>query len=148
MTSFPCHGGDGIYCECYMEKISIKLSKFKIIENNINGKVVIVVMATSYEGLSGLLEIAFKEIRKQFGNNIDTVILDNTCSLGTKNSSRYLKVDIEDDHMKNTEDIKDVLLLKQLKEITCKELLNNNNYLKSSILTSTQVKMIEKGLVI
>lgn len=141
-------GGEGIYCNCYKEKLSIKTSKFKLIEININNSKQIIVMATSYEKFSNLIKEILDEVKEKYNKEPKKLIFDYTCSLGTKNKLRYLEVDINDSKIANVVSIEDSELIKELKKITCNELKNNHSYMNNSILSSTQVKMIEKGLII
>lgn len=141
-------GGDGIYCNCYKEKLSIKISRFKLIEANINDLSYIIVMATSYEKFSNLIKEILDEIKKKYNKEPNKLIFDYTCSLGTKDKLRYLEVDVNNYKITNAVSIEDIELKKELKKITCNELKNNHIYMKRSILTSTQVKMIEKGVII
>lgn len=141
-------GGDGLYCSCYKEKKSIKLSRFKIVEITVDSRQELVVVSLNYRGVANLLEEVLDEINNIYGLIPANLIFDCTCSRGTKNHYRYYTAQIKNNRAVNILAVEDELLLRQLKEITCRELAKNPNCLDSSILTSAQKKMILKGIVI
>ena len=143
-------GGDGLYCSCYEEKKTIKLSKFKILEKTINSKKEIIVMMLTRKGTSGLNKLILEEINKKYKYKAmpKTLIFDCTCSTGTKAPYRYYSVKIENNKIVNPNVVYDASMLLKLKEITCKELLRNPKNLENSILTLVQKKMILKGFII
>lgn len=141
-------GGNGLYCNCYEEKLSVKVSRFKLIEANIKGSTEIIVMSTSSESIFYLIEEILSEAEKQYNKIPNKLLFDHTCNIGTADIARYLEVEIENNKIIKITKIIDSELRKELKTITCRELMANHSFIDSSILTSTQSKMIKKGVVI
>ena len=140
--------GEGLYCNLYDEKQTIKASRFKLIETKFKNEDILVVMSLSYKGLSGLTKEILKEVNNLYGSKYKTLIFDCTCFLGTKDEYRYHLLEIVSDNFVRPSVIMDEVLLRELKTLTCKELNANPNIMESSILTSLQKKMILKGVVI
>lgn len=140
--------GEGLYCNLYEEKESIKKSRFKLIETKFKDEDLLIVMSLSYRGLSILKKEILKEITKLYGTKYKRIIFDNTCSYGIKSEYRYHFLEITESNIVRPTIIVDEILLRTLKTITCDVLNKNSNIMENSILTSTQTKMILKGIVI
>lgn len=139
---------EGLYCNLYDEKQIIKASRFKLIETKFKNEDKLVVMSLSYKGLSGLTKEILKEVYHLYDLKYKSLIFDCTCFLGTKDEYRYHLLEIVGDNLVKPSVIADDVLLKELKSLTCKEFIENPQILENSILTSTQKKMIQKGIVI
>jgi hypothetical protein len=136
--------GEGIICGTYEESIESKRSSYELIIHSDGhyGRVLMFHTKTIY-GISNL-----EEINKDIDNyckadDSNMVIIDLTLRVGTKGENRYVTFNKD-----KWENIEDKELLKYLKSKTCEYLRENENLLNYSILASTQIKMIKKGIVI
>lgn len=136
--------GEGVICGTYEESIESKRSGYEL-SNYIDkkyGEILFVHLNTS-KGLSNTEEIN-KDIIKYKSDNCKMVIFDLTLHSGTRSDSRYLIYN--KGMIFNTINDKD--LLSYLKSKTCERLMKNESLLDCSILISTQIKMIKKGIII
>lgn len=134
---------EGVICGTYEESIESKRSSYELVihSDEYYGKVLLFHTKTIY-GISNLDEIN-KDIDNYKTNGSDIVIIDLTLSVGTKGENRYVMF-----NKGKWENVKGKELLKYLKSKTCEYLRKNENLLDYSILASTQIKMIKKGIVI
>lgn len=144
-------GLDGLYCTEYKESIDYIKSKFHINKESITDlkNNDIVVVGKSYESSISYIDEIIEECKNKFKHEIKELYIDETLSVGTKNSGRFAKIIL-------AEEKKDFQFIRitegkefeNLKRVSSLFFHTNQELLENSILTSVQKKLFKKGLII
>lgn len=142
----PCE--DGFWCGGFKEKLESKLRTVHISKEIISGNESIILRNTGIEVFSYYMDEILKELERLFGYKPEHVYFDTTLRNGFKNSNRFCKVFLD----KNGKCIKhepihsNTETYKELKLLCCNFIREDSNRLNYPTITSTQRKLIEKGL--